>query len=499
MLALSACASLEPDVATEAREDEGTPSEREQRSSESDSGRLEAPGLESAGLAAIAGPEAVHRVERPGRSRAGEVLREARGPSASRDSGGPAVDSSFGRLSPQPSPAARRFGRDQEPRSGGLAGADSSAAVSASVLPSPKPPATRPAESDTANPARLEEPLQPSEEPRQGSDEPPAETPPTDPELPPQATRREGQGAAVPGSDSAAREAAERGRSGPAPSGPAPSGRTGDDQTRDGQAGADPATGDQAGRPDPDGGTSPSGGLRSDDSAETEPEGRVETGELVRASPETLFVVELSGAGWIFVGLLEPSGDVEYVRRELGPDGASFVFRAAEPGRFELQFQRQDLAAGTLERRQVPVEVGRGESRGAESGPPEEEGDERGSDEAMNDEPEGVLDRFARIGDGSPTTADELFALGMELTEAGFDAEARETFELLLNRYPGYPRLDTVHLELAEIYDSDGSERDIRRAAHHYEQIVDSYPLSEHYLRARERLRRLDRHFLEVR
>jgi hypothetical protein len=63
----------------------------------------------------------------------------------------------------------------------------------------------------------------------------------------------------------------------------------------------------------------------------------------VRALAGQTVEVPFRGSGWVYLGEASSRRGLNYASRRLDGEGQTFVFRAVEPGTYELQFYRQDF------------------------------------------------------------------------------------------------------------------------------------------------------------
>ncbi|MCG8479478.1 MAG: hypothetical protein MI724_10310 [Spirochaetales bacterium] len=231
--------------------------------------------------------------------------------------------------------------------------------------------------------------------------------------------------------------------------------------------------------------------------------------------PGDLFVVQLPGPSWIFVG---PTEGVEFLDRRAVANGVEFVFRLreSEDGRpVALRFESQDLSDGrrrthteTIESsdgirlvdRDIPTdgEALRGsgsESDAAERSPAAasslSEGDVAPATEAIVAALESG--EFNTLGVSEEELRDRVVLLG---ERAEHDSKAR-LLEAMLGA--GVLEGDWILYTSAQLFESPWEGRDIRRARALYRRLVDEYPFSLHWDAARERIEFLNRHFFYIR
>ena len=241
--------------------------------------------------------------------------------------------------------------------------------------------------------------------------------------------------------------------------------------------------------------------------------GDTETIRSVR--PGDLFVVQLPGASWIFVG---PTEGVEFLDRRAVASGVEFVFRLRESEDGDpvaLRFESQDLAGG---RRRIHTEtVESTDDVGfADRGRPTD-GDAFGARGSESDVAERSSAAGSALSDGglAPDTEAMIAALESgEFDTAGVSEDRlRDMVALLGERAEhdsgvrlleamlgaGVAEGDWILYTLAQLLESPWEGRDVRRARGLYRRLVDEYPFSVHWDAARERIEFLNRHFFYIR
>ena len=112
-----------------------------------------------------------------------------------------------------------------------------------------------------------------------------------------------------------------------------------------------------------------------------------------------------------------------------------------------------------------------------------------------------VLDAYAYelLGLAGISTEEQLYRTGLTYTERERYGSAITFFEAYLENYHSGGNADSVYYLLGTIYEKNTGYRNIERARSCYRAVVDDYPTSSYWDRARERIRYLDRHFFSVR
>lgn len=239
--------------------------------------------------------------------------------------------------------------------------------------------------------------------------------------------------------------------------------------------------------------------------------------------------IKLAGRGWIYTGTGKTPAGVSYIEKSVQSDAEQFRFRLDEIGRLVLQFQRQDVASGLLDRENVSVTV---RSRmpvsnnngmkvqasstnltGVGSYQPEypvpQESALRIQNTAQSSNKIAVPDQAATVPVNVQTNADELtvaqlpnevnalYKLGLQREGLRQSTSARLCYEKILADFPSFGKTDDTLFRLAGVLENAREGRDIRRAYELYVRILDEYPYSARVEAARDRSRFLKRTFFQ--
>lgn len=250
--------------------------------------------------------------------------------------------------------------------------------------------------------------------------------------------------------------------------------------------------------------------------------------------------VRLPGRSWLYLGSEPP---VAFLGRRVdeGGDETIFTFRVEEPA--VLRFESQDLRTGERRRHEERITLADADDTATTAATPEgtsdrtagpptatgqavpQSADESGaisdgardgnededlpvtpvqyvrsvSQEGFDTERHETVLAAVRSGDRSidALSVDELISYIDAITAEGFVSEAATLLEALTERRRG--ENDAFLYRLAQLYEGDETVRDIRRARQLYQRLVDTYPFSEYYRSADERIRFLNRHFFYIR
>src|SRR6056297_13395 len=246
--------------------------------------------------------------------------------------------------------------------------------------------------------------------------------------------------------------------------------------------------------------------------------------ELIRAEPGEHIHLTLPGLGWIYDQGASKAQGVEFQSRNYKDSTTEFVFIAQSIGSYTLSFQQQDNRLGSSSFRTVAVDVGSPTAAvqkelptsGAESSGVGVVGKEfsfarlEASVAAQNpSETVGQLKALLRnpLDSGVFTSGrakQEELSLLVEAGEFLFEAKRESTAEQSLRLYLDLTEERGEHTGrvlflLGQIYESPLPPRDERQSAEYYRKIVSFYPTDPYRQRAEQRIKYLQRHFLQIR
>ncbi len=105
----------------------------------------------------------------------------------------------------------------------------------------------------------------------------------------------------------------------------------------------------------------------------------------------------------------------------------------------------------------------------------------------------------ALLGPGVLRYREDLQRLANLFRDLEGRSEEAAVLDALLARYPSSAGNDLVLFRLGRIYETEGAPRDERRAFEYYRRLTLDYPLSEYYEQAEERMRHIERYYLNIR
>ncbi len=95
--------------------------------------------------------------------------------------------------------------------------------------------------------------------------------------------------------------------------------------------------------------------------------------------------------------------------------------------------------------------------------------------------------------------ADTLIEAARFRYSRGHLKSAAELLKALLLRYPDNERTDWTNYTLGAIYESPGQFRDLQKAKYYYRVVMQDFPSSSYWEKAEERIKYIDRNFLNIR
>lgn len=248
------------------------------------------------------------------------------------------------------------------------------------------------------------------------------------------------------------------------------------------------------------------------------------------------------GVGWVYDQGSSSAAGIEFRERFYEDDRTEFVFRVVAPGSYQLRFFREEMSSGRQEQRVVDL-ISWGYADVED--PPSQ--DLNAPSEGRQEDPLGeltaALDRkdagtilrylslaksLAAGGDHKPEErAAEVEVRGEEaedsnreetlaveprkaleialeasdiLERAGSEREALELLQVCLENGSGTEfQRERIYYLLGRLYEKPGPVRDEPTAVGYYRRLVDLFPAGIYWNEARERIRYLERHYLQLR
>jgi hypothetical protein len=188
-------------------------------------------------------------------------------------------------------------------------------------------------------------------------------------------------------------------------------------------------------------------------------------------------------------------GKIRFIGREYYDGKTIFSFYPYETASFIITFRRTDYSAATVETRTAVVSVLPLNEYTAETEA------SPGTETALGAEPDNGVpteDEPAAEEVFIYDNAAELLSYTDGLKVSGRCAEAVNLLEEGLENLP-WTEHDHLYFELAGLYEKCPWKRDERVAVRYYRQIVDYYPVSIYWQRAKERITYLERYFIHIR
>jgi hypothetical protein len=229
--------------------------------------------------------------------------------------------------------------------------------------------------------------------------------------------------------------------------------------------------------------------------------------------------VKLNGRGWMFTGTGKTPAGVSFMEKTVQQDAEQFKFRLDDTGKLALQFQRQDVASGLMERQVAGLTV---LARGAVSAAPTVTVAAAAEPSQYQPEypvyQERVLAKassvmakqaspapqaaaasvlpaasVAPLAETVPADAAGLLALAKRREQAGQSAGAIELYERFLKDWPAAAGSDEALFRLAKCLETVVDGRNIKRSYELYVKLQADYPYSGFADQAKERARYINR------
>jgi len=247
--------------------------------------------------------------------------------------------------------------------------------------------------------------------------------------------------------------------------------------------------------------------------------------ELIRAEPGEQVRLTLPGLGWIYDRGASSAQGVVFQSRSYKDNSTEFVFIAQSLGRYTLSFQQQDSSLGTSSFRRVAVNVDTQTAPGQEDAQVASSTQQTSIRAEENGFSFNVLEEniSSKNPSGTEGQIKALLRSSLEsgvftsgkakqhelalLVEAGeflFEARRESSAEQALRLYLDLSKQRGEHTGrvlflLGQIYESPAPPRDERQSAEYYRKIVSFYPTDPYRQRAEQRIKYLQRHFLQIR
>jgi hypothetical protein len=231
--------------------------------------------------------------------------------------------------------------------------------------------------------------------------------------------------------------------------------------------------------------------------------------------------VPFRGAGWVYLGEQESQRGAAYDSRRMDTEGQTFLFRITTPGTYRLNFNKQDFVNNmnlndTVEIIAVENQGGIQQSHTgsqsrviAEPRWPPTRNDLSSIAQIFDNQPEvASTEQEIPVAASSPASTEEA-ALVARAQPADYLTEARSGFTAgkfpqtvsALDRFrEDNPALtDEAWWLYGQSFESNSEVRDIKAAVDAYRHIVEDFPQSSYYDKARGRIAYLNRFFFNIR
>jgi hypothetical protein len=249
------------------------------------------------------------------------------------------------------------------------------------------------------------------------------------------------------------------------------------------------------------------------------------TNQEISGTQGQTITVRLAGRGWMFTGTGKTPAGVSFMEKLVQQDAEQFRFRLDVTGKLELQFQRQDVASGLMERQvanltvlargasavQPTVNVAATVSAPAQYQPEYPVAQERTlvrtgtaaatSGTAAFNQSAAVIDLSARaaaepaalVAEPVPNDAEGMLALAKRREQGKQTAGALELYERILKEFPAFAATDEVLFRLGKTLEGASDGRNLRKAYDSYVRLQNEYPYSGFIEQAKERARYINR------
>jgi len=223
------------------------------------------------------------------------------------------------------------------------------------------------------------------------------------------------------------------------------------------------------------------------------------------ASVGQIVSIVFPGKGWLYLGTGTAGDGVVFMQNTQQPEGERFSFRPERSGTRLLQFQKQDLSHGTLERREVLLVIS-GNTVPATTGVQSKLlSDEKKIDPAppvsgmvKSTEANPVQANFSEKTTALPQGPEDLFALAIQKESQGFSSESIALYDKVLKEFPGFVSADQVLFRYARLLEKWQDNNRLKQAYDCYIRLQKEFPYSAHADEARQRVRWLDRNFFRI-
>ena len=252
--------------------------------------------------------------------------------------------------------------------------------------------------------------------------------------------------------------------------------------------------------------------------------------DIIQASVGDSIQISFPGRTWIFDKQKSEISGVSFQDTQYLQSSKEFIFTAEHAGESVLIFSRQDLSSGTSETNKIKVDVRTGgdiytqledmktTDRPADEGQAPEEGFSWETLQRQLSERniEGISRQLQRLngalisleksggagtqeGEGELNWEKVIKAAGI-LEGSMHESAAVEALKLYLDSAPDVNgSAAEVYYLLGRLYESPPYPRDEREAVRYYKRVMNIFPTDIYHFKAEERIKYLERHFLQIR
>ena len=215
---------------------------------------------------------------------------------------------------------------------------------------------------------------------------------------------------------------------------------------------------------------------------------RVQTGQMVE--------IPYRGTGWVYLGELSGQRGITYESRRIDAEGQTFVFSITSSGSFALKFHHQDFALDRVINDYVMVKAVDTPRSNASTWFRDPEIASRvvagprwpSSDEAFEKAPP--------VEDDLSYAFSDYLVRAQQAYNTKHIQEALDFMDKLIEQYPAGS--DEAWWLYGQLFEAQGSTRDVRLAFDYYSRLIKDYPHSSRAALALKRIAYLERYYFFI-
>jgi len=243
---------------------------------------------------------------------------------------------------------------------------------------------------------------------------------------------------------------------------------------------------------------------------------KVEYDEEILAVVGDTIQISLPDHRWVYDRGASDAGGLEFVDSQYLQTSKEFVFHVIRTGTAILVFQKQNLTTGRSELKTMKIDAAESEYereifQAGEADDKSEKVIEEFSMERLVRELEELnllglqrqlnwLNTAAREDEQMQVSWDPIIRAAENLEDSPYESTAIESLKLYLEgKNREKDQLAKVYFLLGMMYESPSFPRDEREAVRYYRMVMEIFPTSIYHFRAEDRIKYLERHFLQIR